>query len=231
MSTARQTIWNKGWMAVLIVVTVLVIDQVLKIWVKTHMSLHESIDIASWFKITFIENNGMAFGMEIGSKLFLSLFRIVAVGALSYYIWLMVKERAKGGYVVLLSMILAGAVGNLIDCLVYGQIFTESEYGKVAELVSFGEGYAPVMMGRVVDMFYFPLIESSWPQWMPFVGGENFVFFSPVFNFADACVSVGIITLFIFYRKELSQITFKRTSQQGQELEHEGVDEENVPVE
>ena len=231
MSTTKQSVWNKGWGVVLIVVAILVIDQVLKVWVKTHMHLHESYDIASWFKITFIENNGMAFGMEIGSKMFLSLFRIVAVVALGYYIWLQLQEKAKKAYIVLLAMIWAGAVGNLIDCLFYGQIFTESTSVSTATLVPFGDGYAPVMMGRVVDMFYFPLIESTWPKWVPFVGGEDFVFFSPVFNFADACVSVGIITLFIFYRKELSQITFKRTSQQEQELEHEGVDEENVPVE
>lgn len=227
MSTTKQTVWDKGWGVVLIAVAILVIDQVLKVWVKTHMHLHESYEIASWFKITFIENNGMAFGMEIGSKVFLSVFRIVAVGALGYYIWLQLREKAKKAYIVLLAMIWAGAVGNLIDCLIYGQIFTESTSVSLATLVPFGEGYAPVLMGRVVDMFYFPLIESTWPNWMPFVGGENFVFFSPVFNFADACVSVGIITLFIFFRKELSHITFKRINQQ----EQEEPDKENTSVE
>lgn len=227
MSATKQTVWDKGWGVVLIAVAILVIDQVLKVWVKTHMHLHESYEIASWFKITFIENNGMAFGMEIGSKVFLSVFRIVAVGALGYYIWLQLREKAKKAYIVLLAMIWAGAVGNLIDCLIYGQIFTESTSVSLATLVPFGEGYAPVLMGRVVDMFYFPLIESTWPNWMPFVGGENFVFFSPVFNFADACVSVGIITLFIFFRKELSHITFKRVNQQ----EQEEPDKENTSVE
>lgn len=227
MSTTKQTVWDKGWGVVLIAVAILVIDQVLKVWVKTHMHLHESYEIASWFKITFIENNGMAFGMEIGSKVFLSVFRIVAVGALGFYIWLQLREKAKKAYIVLLAMIWAGAVGNLIDCLIYGQIFTESTSVSLATLVPFGEGYAPVLMGRVVDMFYFPLIESTWPNWMPFVGGENFVFFSPVFNFADACVSVGIITLFIFFRKELSHITFKRVNQQ----EQEEPDKENTSVE
>ena len=206
----NQTIWKRGWTAVLIVLAVLVIDQILKIWVKTNMTLHESIEIASWFKITFIENNGMAFGMEIGSKIFLSVFRIVAVAALSYYIYVQVRERARWGYVVLLSMILAGAIGNLIDCLLYGLIFNVSTPYNVAEFVSFGDGYAPVLMGRVVDMFYFPLIESTWPTWVPFVGGQDFVFFSPVFNFADANVSVGIIALLMFYRKELSKISFSK---------------------
>lgn len=211
MDTKKRTWWNDGWTAVLIVLAVLVIDQVLKIWVKTHMTLHESIEIASWFKITFIENNGMAFGMEIGSKIFLTAFRVLAVGALSYYIWLQVAQRARTGYVVLLSMILAGAMGNLIDCLFYGQIFTVSTPYNIAEFVSFGQGYAPVMMGKVVDMFYFPLIETTWPTWMPVVGGQEFVFFSPVFNFADANVSVGIIALLLFYRNELSHITFSKS--------------------
>ena len=176
------------------------------------MSLHESIEIASWFKISFVENNGMAFGMEIGSKLFLSVFRIAAVVGLSYYIWLQLRQHAKTGYVILLAVILAGAIGNLVDCMIYGLIFNVSTPYSVAEFVSFGDGYAPFLMGRVVDMFYFPLIETDWPDWVPFVGGQHFVFFSPVFNFADACVSVGIVALFIFYRKELSEISFQLKS-------------------
>ncbi|MBQ8656254.1 MAG: lipoprotein signal peptidase [Prevotella sp.] len=221
MSSSQQTAWSKGWGVALLLLVILLVDQLLKVWVKTHMNLHESFEIASWFKITFIENNGMAFGMEIGSKVFLTLFRVVAVGALGYYIWLQLRQQARKGYIVLLTMIMAGAVGNLIDCLLYGQIFTESTPWSVAELVPFGDGYAPMLMGRVVDMFYFPLIESTWPEWMPFVGGENFVFFSPVFNFADACVSVGIIALFIFYRKELSTITFKREQAEPTEQQEE----------
>lgn len=210
MDKQKKAIWNRGWMVVLLVLAILVIDQALKIWVKTNMSLHESIEIASWFKIAFIENNGMAFGMEIGSKIFLSIFRIVAVIGLSYYIWLQLLQRVRSGYIVLLTMILAGAIGNLIDCMFYGLIFNVSTPYTVAEFVSFGDGYAPFLMGRVVDMFYFPLIETTWPQWLPVVGGQDFVFFSPIFNFADANVSVGIIALLIFYRKELSQISFSK---------------------
>lgn len=213
MSTQEQTSGIRGWMVVLLVLAILLIDQWLKIWVKTNMSLHESIEIFSWFKISFIENNGMAFGMEIGSKIFLSVFRMVAVAGLSYYIWLQLKEKARSGYVVLLTMILAGAIGNLIDCMFYGLIFNVSTPYNVAEFVSFGDGYAQFLMGRVVDMFYFPLIEATWPTWMPIVGGQDFVFFSPVFNFADSCVSVGIIALLIFYRKELSQISFQKKEQ------------------
>ena len=213
MSTREQTSGIRGWMVALLVLAILLIDQWLKIWVKTNMSLHESIEIFSWFKISFIENNGMAFGMEIGSKIFLSVFRMVAVAGLSYYIWLQLKEKARNGYVVLLTMILAGAIGNLIDCMFYGLIFNVSTPYNVAEFVSFGDGYAQFLMGRVVDMFYFPLIEATWPTWMPIVGGQDFVFFSPVFNFADSCVSVGIIALLIFYRKELSQISFQKKEQ------------------
>ena len=214
MDSQKQDMRKQVWMVVLIVFAVLVIDQVLKIWVKTNMTLHESIEIASWFKITFIENNGMAFGMEIGSKIFLSVFRIVAVAGLSYYIWLQLRERARTGYLVLLAMILAGAIGNLLDCMFYGLCFNASTNCRVAETVSFGHGYAPFLMGRVVDMFYFPLIETTWPDWMPVVGGQDFVFFSPVFNFADANVSVGVIALFIFYRKELSHISFRKQQEE-----------------
>lgn len=206
---------SKGWVATWCVVAILAIDQAIKIWVKTHMRLHDSIDIASWFKISFIENNGMAFGMEIGSKLFLSGFRILAIVAMTYYIYLLVRQQVKWGYLICLSMVLAGAVGNVIDCMFYGLIFTPSTPYLIAEVVPFGEGYAPFLMGRVVDMFYFPLIETNWPEWMPFVGGEHFVFFSPVFNFADSCVSVGIVLLLIFYRKEISQITFRKPANEN----------------
>ena len=215
MSSQKQDTRKLGWLSVLIVLSVLVIDQVLKIWVKTNMTLHETIEIASWFKITCIENNGMAFGMEIGSKIILSVFRIVAVAGLSYYIWLQLKERAKTGYVVLLSMILAGAIGNLLDCMFYGLCFNASTVTRASEVVSFGHGYAPFLMGRVVDMFYFPLIETTWPDWMPVVGGQEFVFFRPIFNFADANVSVGVIALLIFYRKELSHITFRKQQEES----------------
>ena len=212
MDTQKQPTAYLGWTSFVLALLLLVADQVIKIWVKTHMSLHESIEIASWFKISFVENNGMAFGMEIGSKLFLSVFRIAAVVGLSYYIWLQLRQQAKTGYVILLAVILAGAIGNLVDCMIYGLIFNVSTPYSVAEFVSFGDGYAPFLMGRVVDMFYFPLIETDWPDWVPFVGGQHFVFFSPVFNFADACVSVGIVALFIFYRKELSEISFQLKS-------------------
>ena len=198
---------TKGRLATLIVVAILLIDQTIKIWVKTSMCLHESIQVTDWFYITFIENMGMAFGMQLGSKIVLSLFRVVAIAALTYYIWLEVKNKARTGYIVCLAFILAGAAGNLIDCLFYGLIFNESSPYYVSYFVPFGTGYAPLLMGKVVDMFYFPLIEAEWPSWMPFVGGEHFVFFSPVFNFADACISVSVVWLILFYREEISRIS------------------------
>ena len=205
-----KPILTKGRMAVLIVLAVLLIDQVIKIWVKTSMTLHESIHVTDWFYITFIENNGMAFGMQLGSKIILSLFRIIAISALGYYIWLEVKRQAKTGYLVCLSLVLAGAAGNLIDCMFYGLVFNESSPYYLSYFVPFGTGFAPFLMGKVVDMFYFPLIETEWPMWMPFVGGEHFVFFSPVFNFADSCISVSVVWLLLFYRQEISSMSFSK---------------------
>ena len=207
---AKKKILTDGKLAALIVVAILVIDQAIKIWVKTHMHLHESIHVTDWFYISFIENNGMAFGMSLGSKLALSLFRIASIGLLGYYIWLQVRRHARTGYIVLLSMVMAGAAGNLIDCMFYGQVFNASSPYYVSYFVDYGTGYAPFLMGKVVDMFYFPLIESTWPDWMPFWGGMDFVFFSPVFNFADASISVSVVLLLLLYRKEISEITLKR---------------------
>ena len=201
---------TKGRMAVLVVLAVLLIDQMIKFWVKTSMTLHESIHVTDWFYITFIENNGMAFGMQLGSKIVLSLFRVIAISALGYYIWLEVKRKAKTGYLVCLSLVLAGAAGNLIDCMFYGLVFNESSPYYLSYFVPFGTGYAPFLMGKVVDMFYFPLIETEWPMWMPFVGGEHFVFFSPVFNFADSCISVSVVWLLLFYRQEISRMSFSK---------------------
>ena len=197
-------------MAVLVVLAVLLIDQMIKIWVKTSMTLHESIHVTDWFYITFIENNGMAFGMQLGSKIVLSLFRVIAISALGYYIWLEVKRKAKTGYLVCLSFVLAGAAGNLIDCMFYGLMFNASSPYYLSYFVPFGTGYAPFLMGKVVDMFYFPLIETEWPTWMPFVGGDHFVFFSPVFNFADSCISVSVVWILLFYRQEISKMSFSR---------------------
>ncbi len=202
-----------GRLAILIVVAFLVIDQLIKIWVKTNMMLHESIRVTNWFYISFIENSGMAYGMQLGSKLVLSLFRIAAIGVLGYYIWLQVRQHARTGYIVCLAMVLAGAAGNLIDCMFYGLVFNASSPYYVSYFVEFGTGYAPFLMGKVVDMFYFPLIVTTWPDWMPIWGGQEFIFFSPVFNFADSCISVGVALLVLFYRKEISQISLRKVKE------------------
>lgn len=212
MSGKRKLITD-GRLAVIIIIAILLIDQAIKIWVKTSMTLHESIHITDWFYITFIENMGMAFGMQLGSKIVLSLFRVVAISVLGYYIWLEVGKKARTGYIVCLSMVLAGAAGNLIDCMFYGLVFNNSSEFYLSYFVPFGTGYAPFLMGKVVDMFYFPLIETDWPQWMPFVGGDHFIFFSPVFNFADSAISVGVVLLLLFYREEISKITLKRETE------------------
>ena len=200
---------TKGRLAVLIVAAILLIDQAIKIWVKTSMCLHESIQVTDWFYITFIENMGMAFGMQLGSKVLLSIFRAVAIGFLGYYIWLEVGRKARTGYIVCLAMVLAGAAGNLIDCMFYGLVFTNSSEFYMSYAVPFGTGYAPFLMGKVVDMFYFPLFELDWPQWLPFIGGDHFIFFSPVFNFADSAISVGVVLILLFYREEISQLSLK----------------------
>jgi signal peptidase II len=206
----RQQIVRRGVLVTLIVVGVLLVDQLIKIWVKTNMTLHEQIEILSWFKIVFIENNGMAYGMEIGSKLVLSLFRVVAISVLAYYVVGLVKRQARWGYLVCLSMIMAGAVGNLLDSMFYGLVFNASSEFYTSYFVPFGTGYAPFLMGKVVDMFYFPLIVTTWPDWVPVVGGNPYVFFSPIFNFADASISVGVVMLLLFYRKEIGEISLKK---------------------
>lgn len=164
------------------------------------MLLHESIDVFSWFKITFIENNGMAFGMELFDKIFLTSFRLIATVALAWYIARLIRRGVQWGYLICISLIMAGAAGNIIDCVFYGLIFNSPE-NAVASFVPFGEGYSSWFYGRVVDMFYFPICEWTWPDWIPFLGGERQVFFSYIFNFADACISCGVVALLIFYRR------------------------------
>ncbi|MGN0057196.1 MAG: lipoprotein signal peptidase [Phocaeicola plebeius] len=197
---------TQGRLAVAIVVMVLAIDQLIKIAVKTNMFLYERIHIADWFYIYFTENNGMAFGMEIFAKLFLTLFRIVAVILISGYLYRIVHQshRYQTGYIVCLSFILAGAIGNIIDCVFYGEVFSASLPDQVAQWVPVGEGYSSWLHGKVVDMFYFPIIDTYWPYWMPMVGGDRFIFFSPIFNFADAAISCGIVALLLFYSSSLS---------------------------
>ena len=198
---------TQGRLVVLIVFIVLCIDQAIKITVKTTMYLHQNIHITDWFYIYFTENNGMAFGMEFLPKLFLTLFRIVAVILITWYLYKITtrSHKLKTGYVVCLAFILAGAIGNIIDCVFYGEIFSNSTHDQIAQFVSLGHGYSDWLHGRVVDMFYFPIIDTYWPEWMPIWGGKHFIFFSPIFNFADASISCGIIALLLFYSRYLNK--------------------------
>lgn len=212
-------------MAVVLLISIILIDQVSKIIVKTNMSLHECIDIFSWFKIVFIENNGMAYGMEIGSKLLLSALRVLLIAVLAHYLVIQVKENAKWGYITCLVMILAGAIGNIIDGMFYGLMFSASTTYTVAELVEFGHGYSSFMTGKVVDMLHFPLIDTQLPEWLPIWGGDDYVFFSPVFNFADSCISVGVVALLIWFRDELSDLTLDKIL--GRKTDNERDSEDN----
>lgn len=198
-------VFTKGRIALLVIFSGLIIDQIIKIWVKTHMFWHESIRITDWFYIYFTENRGMAFGMEVIGKLFLTSFRIVAVTFIAWYLYRIVKMGLKTGYIVCISLILTGALGNIIDSVFYGVLFNDSTHSQIASFLPAEGGYAPLLYGKVVDMFYFPIIDTHWPLWMPFVGGEHFVFFSPIFNFADAAISCGIIALLLFYGRYLNE--------------------------
>ncbi|MDP4239086.1 MAG: lipoprotein signal peptidase [Bacteroidota bacterium] len=189
--------------SILLIFLVLFIDQVLKIYIKLHFALGDHINVFSWFQIYFIENNGMAFGMEFIGKLFLTVFRIFAVAALGYYIHTLIKKQFRTGYILTISLVLAGAAGNILDSLFYGQLFSDS-YGHIATLFPDGGGYASLFYGKVVDMLYFPIIRNS--------AGET-LFFSPVFNIADSAISVAVVIILLFYRKELNDsLESKKTS-------------------
>ncbi|WP_071146305.1 lipoprotein signal peptidase [Bacteroides ihuae] len=200
-----KNILTKGRISLLTIFSILLIDQLIKVAVKTSMYFHESIHVTDWFYIYFTENNGMAFGMEIFGKLFLTSFRIIAVGLIAWYLMKIIKRGAKTGYIVCISLIFTGALGNIIDSVFYGILFNESTHSSIANFMPAGGGYSTWFYGKVVDMFYFPIIDTTWPAWIPMIGGEHFIFFSPIFNFADAAISCGIIALLLFYSKYLNE--------------------------
>lgn len=184
----------------------LVVDQLLKFWIKTNMFLGQEFKIFDWFIIHFTENNGMAFGLEFGGdtgKIILSLFRIIVIAWGFSYITTLTKSKLPNGLLISLGLVFGGAIGNIVDGVFYGVLFNDS-YNQIAEFLPAVGGYSTFLMGKVVDMFYFPLINTHFPNWLPFFGGEHFIFFRPVFNIADAGISVGMFMLILFYRKHFS---------------------------
>jgi len=198
---------NKKQVIFSIIILVLIIDQALKIYVKTHIPYGDGFNILglNWARIHFIENEGMAFGLSYGGvagKYLLSIFRIFMVSGLLYVLYKLYKADESLGFIASFSLIIAGAIGNIIDSAFYGLIFSESKFhGDIATMFPPEGGYAPFLQGKVVDMFYFPMVQSTWPDWMPVVGGEDFLFFRPVFNVADSAITVGVVLILIFYRR------------------------------
>ncbi|MDD3078676.1 MAG: lipoprotein signal peptidase [Paludibacter sp.] len=182
--------------SIILIVLVLIIDQTSKIFIKLNFALGDHYDVFSWFQIFFIENNGMAFGMEIIGKLFLTLFRIIAVAGLAYFIHRLIKKGARQGFILSISLLLAGAAGNIFDSLFYGILFSESTTSYVANFMPETGGYAPFLYGKVVDMLYFPIIKGA---------DGHTIFFSPVFNIADSAITIAVAIILIFFRKELNE--------------------------
>lgn len=197
-----------------IVFLVLFIDQLTKVIVKTHFMLGEEIHVAgNWFILHFTENNGMAFGMELGGetgKLILSLFRVIAISGLGYYLYTLVKKKEKTGFIVCIALIFAGALGNLIDSMFYGLLFNDS-YGQLATFLPTDGGYASFLHGKVVDMVYFPIVQGHFPNWFPIWSGEEFEFFRPVFNIADSSISVGVGLMILNQKKYFAETPVKET--------------------
>ena len=195
---------SKGTKSILFILAILVLDQSLKIWIKTNMYLGQEYKvIGDWFLLHFIENNGMAFGMEFAGKagkLILSIFRILAIGGIGWYLSGLIKKGYPYGLIFSISAILAGAIGNIIDSAFYGMIFTDSYFGA-ATFFSEGGGYSSFLHGKVVDMFYFPIINGSFPKWVPWLSGHDFIFFRPVFNLADTSITFGVSSILIFQKR------------------------------
>ena len=189
-----------AWTAWAIIALVIITDQWLKVWIKTHFYINEDLEITSWFHLHFVQNNGMAFGLEFLNKYILTFLRLGLFGFLVWYIRELYRRAwIPLGYMVSIALIAAGAFGNIIDCVCYGEIFTNPYPPMTATLVPWGEGYGGIFQGLVVDMLYFPLFSFTWPDWVPFVGVTLFTFFDPVFNIADVAISVGMISVVVFF--------------------------------
>ncbi len=196
---------NAGWLAAAVIILVVLADQFIKIYVKTHFYMGEDYEIFPWFHLKFIENNGMAFGLELWNKFLLTFGRIIAVGILIWCLWkICARMELRTGFIISVALITAGAAGNIFDCVFYGEIFNNPYPPEVASLFPAGGGYAGWFEGRVVDMFYFPLCDFVWPEWFPGVGGKPYEFFAYIFNLADASICVGVAILLIFYSRDFS---------------------------
>lgn len=189
----------------MVIAVILVLDQIFKFWIKTHFTIGQTIPVmGNWFLIRFIENPGMAFGIDIPGqwgKPALTIFRILAVGVIGWYLYTLIQKKVATGLIICVSLILAGAAGNIIDSVIYGVLFSQSTYMEAAQFLPEGGGYAPVLYGHVVDMLYFPIIDTHFPSWVPWFGGKEFVFFRPIFNIADSSISTGVIAILLFQKR------------------------------